>query len=168
MAEGAQRWIAVYTRPHFEWTVAHQLEDRGLVAFVPAQRRRHVWSDRTKWVDVPLIPSYAFVCLSPTQHHRLYDISGLVRPIMFHGRVAIIRETEMELLRKAEQHPETEAVAMHSGFMRGSAVQVTGGLFAGYRGVVMNSQKSCTVAISIEELSYAVVVSVNATDVQVM
>jgi transcription antitermination factor NusG len=166
MEEGEQRWIAVYTRARSERSVARQLEERGLTSFVPLQRRLHKWSDRSKWVEQPLIPSYVFVLLSPPEHHRLFDIPGFVRVIMFNGRVAVVRPVEIELLRRTEHHPEAEVVGFNQ-LTRGESVQIIGGLFAGYAGVVVHSEADYRVAVSIEELSYAVVVSVQATDVKV-
>lgn len=166
MEEGEQRWIAVYTRARSERSVARQLEERGLTSFVPLQRRLHKWSDRSKWVEQPLIPSYVFVLLSPPEHHRLFDIPGFVRVIMFNGRVAVLRPSEIEFLRRTEHHPEAQAVGQ-SQFTRGESVQIVGGLFAGYAGVVVHSEADYRVAVSIEELSYAVVVSVQTTDVKV-
>jgi transcription antitermination factor NusG len=84
---------------------------------------------------------------------------------MFNGRVAVVRPVEIELLRRTEHHPETEAVGIEQ-FARGESVQIVGGLFAGYTGVVVRSEESCRVAVRIEELSYAVVLTVQTTDVK--
>jgi transcriptional antiterminator RfaH len=165
MDEGEQRWIVVYTRARCERSVARQLQERGLTPFVPLQRRLHKWSDRSKWVEQPLIPSYVFVLLSPPEHHRLFDIPGFVRVIMFNGRVAVVRPVEIELLRRTEHHPKAEAVGIEQ-FTRGEHVQIIAGLFTGYAGVVVHSEADYRVAVSIEELSYAVVLTLQTTDVK--
>jgi transcription antitermination factor NusG len=116
-------------------------------------------------VEHPLIPSYVFVLLSPAEHYRLFDIPGFVRVVMFNGRVAVIRPMEIELLKRTVHHPETKAVGIEQ-YARGENVQIVGGLFAGYSGVVVHSEASCKVAVSIVELSYAVVVTVESTDVK--
>jgi transcription antitermination factor NusG len=84
---------------------------------------------------------------------------------MFNGHIAIIRSGEIEFLRRTEHHPEAEAIGMH--LVHGEHVEITGGPFAGYSGSMMHTQNSCTVAVRIEELSYAVVVKVRAADVKV-
>ena len=166
MDEGEQKWIAAYTRARSERTVARQLQEKGLTSFVPLQRHLHKWSDRSKWVVQPLIPSYVFVLLSPAEHHQLFDIPGLVRVVMFNGRIAVIRPSEIEFFRRTEQHPETEAIGMHM-LQRGEQVEIVSGLFAGYSGSMERTENSCSVAVRIEELAYAVVVKVRATDVKV-
>jgi transcription antitermination factor NusG len=84
---------------------------------------------------------------------------------MFNGRIAVIRPEEIELLRRAEHHPKTEAVAIEQ-VKRGEGVQIVGGLFAGYSGVVLRTEEGCRVAVTIEQLSYAVVVSVQTKEVK--
>ena len=166
MGEGEQQWIAVYTRARSERTVARQLAERGMTSFVPLQRRLHKWSDRSKWVEQPLIPSYVFVLLSPAEHHQLFDIPGLVRVIMFNGRIAVIRPKEIEFLRRTEQHPDAEAIGMHL-VQQGEHVEIVSGLFAGYSGLMVSTENGTSVAVRIEELAYAVVVKVRATDLKV-
>ena len=166
MDEGAERWIAVYTRARCERSVARQLQERGLTSFVPLQRQLHKWSDRSKWVEQPLIPSYVFVFISPNTHHQLFDIPGLVRVVMFNGRIAVIRPTEIELLRRTEHHPEVKMIGMQR-FHHGEHVDIIDGPFAGYSGHVLEMENSYSVAISIEELSYAVVVKVQTAEVKV-
>ena len=167
MDEGDQQWIAVYTRARSEQSVARQLQDRGLTSFVPLQRRLHKWSDRSKWIEQPLIPSYVFVLLSSSEHHQLFDVPGLVRVVMFNGRVAVIQPKEIEFLRRSEHHPDAKAIGMHL-VQCGEHVEITGGLFAGYSGSMVQVENTCTVAVRIEELSYAVVVKVRATDVKIV
>jgi transcription antitermination factor NusG len=84
---------------------------------------------------------------------------------MFNGRVAVVRPAEIELLRRTEHHPEAEVVGIEQ-FTRGESVQIVGGLFAGYTGVVIHSESCYKVAVRIEELSYAVVLTVQTTDVK--
>ena len=165
MGEGKQIWIAAYTRAHAEKRVALQIRDRGVSCFVPLQRRLHTWSDRSRWVEEPLIPSYVFVFLSPPEHHRLFDIPGFVRIVMFHGRAAVVRPEEIALLQKTEAHSHAKAVTANQ-IVRGERVEIVGGVFAGHSGVVVRGEKSNRVAIIIEELSFAVIVDVQPADVR--
>ena len=166
MNDQDQKWIAVYTRARSEKRVAFLIHERGLTSFVPLQHRLHKWSDRSKWVDEPLIPSYVFVLLSPFEHHLLFDIPALVRVVMFNGRVAVIRPEEIGLLRKTEAHRHVKAVAVDQ-IARGERVEIVGGVFAGHSGVVVRGEKGLRIAVSIEELSYAVIVTVQPADLKV-
>ncbi len=162
-----ERWIAVYTRPRCERVTARYLVDCGFSSYVPLRRRLHRWSDRSKWVDVPLIPSYVFVLMPGREHYMLYETPGFVRFIMFHGRVARIRPEDLELLRRSEKHDEAMAIGTQA-IPQGTRVLITGGMFSGYSGQVLHQENDCAVAISIEELSLAVVVRVLTVDLKVL
>jgi len=57
--------------------VQRQLELMGIEAYVPLKKEYHRWSDRVKLVDVPLIPSYVFVCPNPTQYLKMFTVNGI-------------------------------------------------------------------------------------------
>jgi transcriptional antiterminator RfaH len=165
MAQQDSRWIAVYSRARFERVLARYLQQRGLTSFVPLRRCLHRWSDRFKWVEEPLLPSYVFVFLASTQHEHLFDAPGAIRIVNFRGRVAVVRPEEIEFLRRVEGHPGAEGVA--GRFQRGRYVKIVRGVFEGYSGIIANiGEQYCTVAVGIEELSYAVQVKVSRADVE--
>jgi len=71
------KWIAIYTKARHEKQVQRQLELMGIEAYVPLKKEYHRWSDRVKLVDVPLIPSYVFVCPNPTQYLKMFTVNGI-------------------------------------------------------------------------------------------
>jgi transcriptional antiterminator RfaH len=161
------RWLAVYTRAQCERSLAQYLRERGLTSFVPLQRRRHRWSDRFKWVEEPLIPSYVFVFLSAFQHGHLYEAPGAVGLVTFRGRPAVVRQDEIDFLRRTERHAETSAIGRTKA-ERGRAVRITGGLFAGYSGTVVCAGEYYAIAVSIDEIAYSVQVKVPCADVSLV
>ena len=168
MAQYDCRWIAVYSRARCERSLARYLQQRGLTSFVPLRRSLHRWSDRFKWVEEPLIPSYVFVFLSSFQHEHLFEAPGAVRIVSFRGRTAVVREEEIDFLRRAEGHPDTVAVGA-SQCCRGRTVKITRGLFEGYAGtVVYAGERDYTVAVAIDELAYSVQVRVSRADAEVV
>jgi len=167
MASGEPGWIAIYTKSRFERVAARYLHDCGMTSYVPLRRRLHRWSDRKKWVELPLIPSYVFVMIPGREHYRLYEAPGFVKFIMFHDRVASVRPTDIELLRRSELHEEAQTIGTPS-IPKGTKVMITGGPFSGYSGSVVHEDKGCAIAIGIEELALAVVVKVLAADVRAL
>ena len=49
-----KKWIAVYTKPRHEKTLAQELEKKGIESYLPLLKERRKWSDRKKWVEFPL------------------------------------------------------------------------------------------------------------------
>ena len=54
------QWFALRVRSRCEKVVAVAARSKGFEDFLPLHRRRQRWSDRSKWVEVPLFPGYLF------------------------------------------------------------------------------------------------------------
>lgn len=67
LPEEPARWYAVWTRPRHEKKVAADLQEKGVVTYLPLLTQVHRWSDRRKMIEVPLFPCYAFV-------HSVFDL----------------------------------------------------------------------------------------------
>ena len=57
-------WFVIYTKPNHERKIAEQLEKMDASPFLPTVKKLRVWSDRRKYIDMPLFPSYVFVNLT--------------------------------------------------------------------------------------------------------
>ncbi|MDI6804526.1 MAG: UpxY family transcription antiterminator [Bacteroidota bacterium] len=153
-------WIALYTRSRHEQSVARQLTLYGIESFVPMRKELHKWSDRKRLVDVPLMPSYVFAYLPLNEHHQVFGVPGIVRIVMFNKRVAIVNPSEIELLRKVCRTENPVSVKTLK-FCVKDEVEIISGLFAGYRGTVVQFGKNYKVGIQIKEIDYSVVVDVS-------
>src|SRR5262249_31812031 len=58
---GIARWYAIQTIPNHEKKVGQQLGLDGLDVFVPTLMRESRWTDRTKVIEEPIFPGYAFL-----------------------------------------------------------------------------------------------------------
>lgn len=158
-------WIALYTRARHELKIAEQINRLGFEAYVPLRREIHRWSDRKKWVEVPLIPSYVFVHIDLRDYFQVFTVPGIVWPIMFHGRIARIRDHEIELLRCATKSEEEVTVSTQD-YRVMDDVEITGGLFVGRYGKVVMSGSKYKISIRIEELEYSVVIELPKADIR--
>lgn len=159
LSDQSQVWIAVYTRPRWEKTVAAQLHCAAIETYVPIRHELRQWSDRKKVLETPLLPSYVLVRLTPSQYQRVYQADGVVRVVMFRGRVAIVQQQEIDLLRRIEQAGQPLSVSSNL-FRANEEVQITSGAFQGLHGRVIRSDGTCRVVLEIHELSFAFVVDV--------
>lgn len=158
-------WIALYTRPRHERSVGEQLQRLGMESYVPLRQEIRRWSDRRKKVLVPLIPSYVFVHLDPGDHHRVFAAHGIVRVVAFNGRIAVVRPSEIELLRAATRYEHPVSISTAS-FHENDPVEIVDGLFKGYCGRVVHADKMYTVGIRIEELGCSLLLEVPTVHVR--
>ena len=94
------RWMAVYTFPRAEKKVSERLRQAGFDQYLPLKRVKRRWSDRVKWVDFPVIPSYVFVKCRPAERDQVLQMDGVVQFVRNRGLPAIIRDEEMERMWK--------------------------------------------------------------------
>lgn len=92
-------WYAVYTRPRFEKKVFNRLEEQGIQAYLPLQKKLKQWSDRKKWVEQPLFTSYVFVKIDRRDYDRVLKTDGVVAYVSFEGKAAKIRQEEIDTLK---------------------------------------------------------------------
>src|SRR4051812_19804854 len=64
------QWFALRVRSNFERLVSGLLQAKGIEDFLPTYRRRRVWSDRIRHLDLPLFPGYVF-CKIPVEARSL-------------------------------------------------------------------------------------------------
>lgn len=144
-------WYVLYTFPRAEKQVKERIDKEGVTCWLPLHRSPRVWSDRVKLVDVPLFNSYIFVYCTETVLRSLIRIYGVVRIVYYDGKPAIVREEEIDAIKKflieAEAHP----------LCSGEEVEILCGAMKGVTGTVMQINKTHLV-LSLEQVSATVCV----------
>jgi transcription antitermination factor NusG len=100
MSVGNGNWYAVYTKPRWEKKVNELLLKAGVEAYCPLNKVRKKWSDRIKWVEEPLFKSYVFVKIAEEEQTAVRMVNGIVNFVYWLGRPAIIKDKEIEIIRK--------------------------------------------------------------------
>jgi transcription antitermination factor NusG len=131
----SKKWFAVYTRPRWEKKVHKLLEEKGIDSYCPLNKVHRKWSDRIKVVDEPLFKSYVFVKVSEDEKTQVRMTEGVVNFIYWLGKPAIIKEKEIETIKKfLNDHHDVEVSPME--IKAGKKVRVESGIFMGKQGTV--------------------------------
>ncbi len=146
------KWFAVYTKPRQERTVEKQLLRQGIEYYLPLKHELRQWSDRKKWIESPLFPSYIFVKITTKEYSTVKNVSGVLKFVNFSGERLSIREEEIDLIRRAVSSKQILEVARSSAFMVGNYVEITEGILAGALGKLVNVAGRERVGIEIESL----------------
>jgi len=152
-------WYAVYTRSRFEKKVAQQLTENGIECYVPLIRVMRQWSDRRKLVLEPAIRSYVFVRVHESQYRKVIEVQGAVRYVYFEGRPAVIREEEIETLKRVIDS-QLEVECLPDQLPRGSRVRVVEGPLTGIEGELVQYLGKQKVAIRVEAIRQVMMVTV--------
>ena len=166
MPEIERRWYVVHTRSNFEKRVSADLSAKGLESYLPSFRQIHQWKDRKKAVELPVFPGYVFVRMSDTGESRLSVLraAGAVRLLGNGAGLEPVPETELDSVRKLVD--SGMPFSLHPFLREGTRVRVTGGALDGVEGILATVKNQARLVISVETLSSAVSVEVDAARVE--
>ena len=153
-------WYAVHTVARHEKRVAQQLQEAGVVNFLPLMQQIRQWSDRRMAVEVPLFSCYAFVRMAQTPQERL-KVLRTPGVLGFVGSERVgtpIPRQEIENLQTAIR--EKIPYAVHPFVEAGKRVRIRGGVLNGMEGVLLGQAGSKRLVVSVELLRKSVSIQV--------
>ncbi len=154
-----KNWYVWYTQPRVEKKLQKRLEAEDIEVFLPLIKQLRQWSDRKKWVEMPLFNGYIFTRISPRRFQEVRQTDGIVTFIRFEGKPAIMTEEEIQQIRQLIVDPENLEIVHHE-FYEGERVQVIAGPLMGIEGLVVEQKGIKKVAVNIEKLGKSILVHV--------
>jgi transcription antitermination factor NusG len=154
----AGRWFAVRVKPKAERVVTTLAREKGFEEFLPLYKERRRWSDRFKWVEVPLFPGYVFCRLKTESRLPILVIPGVLHFVGI-GKVPVpIADAEVAAIQ----------AAMRSGLVAepwpyltvGQRVAVEEGPLAGVEGLLVEARKGHRIVVSISLLQRSIAVEI--------
>lgn len=132
-------WKVLYTASRQEKKVARYLEDAGVSFYLPMVKKLRVWSDRKKWVEMPLFGGYVFVKPDAAQRTRVLEIPGVVKYLRYNGQDALASDAEIQLIKTLiEKGYELDEYSGDVDFQRGDRVKVVSGPMKSYQGEILS------------------------------
>ncbi|MGO4906192.1 UpxY family transcription antiterminator [Flavobacterium sp. W20_MBD1_R3] len=128
-------WYVVYTKPKWEKKVAEQLQKMGVECYCPLIIQMRQWSDRKKKVEVPLFNSYVFVHLTEAERNVVFQSVGAVRYLFWLGKPAIVRDEEIDVIKKWLNTSDTVDLTV-SSYQIGETIQLESGPFTAQKATV--------------------------------
>jgi transcriptional antiterminator RfaH len=153
-------WYVIYTRPKQEKKVAGALSEIGIDHLLPTARTLRTWSDRKKYIDAPMFPSYIFVHLKQRQDYfNALNIDGALFYIRFGQEVAMVRNHVIDGLRLIlENSPDVEVSNLR--FQPGQQLVIQEGVFAGLTCEVVEHKNQQKMIVRINLLNTNVLASI--------
>lgn len=100
----------IYTKPRHEIKVLDTINEMKITSFFPTRKVLRIWSDRKKYVEDPIFPSYIFVYLRNLHdYYAGVKIDGIIRYIKFGNELARVNDsviTSMRILLKLDKDLE--------------------------------------------------------------
>jgi transcription antitermination factor NusG len=130
-------WYAVYTKPRWEKKVALLLSEKGVENYCPLNKVIKQWSDRRKVILEPVFKSYVFVKVEDDKKWDLKKINGIINYVYWLGKPAVIKEEEINTIRKFLNEFSDVQVSDDRGLKINSKVRIKQGLMMNYHGMLV-------------------------------
>jgi transcription antitermination factor NusG len=155
-----KKWYAIYSKPRWEKKVDILLQKRNIISWCPVQKVEKQWSDRKKVVEEPLFRSYVFIRIDikTTEKLNVLTTDGVLNFVNYLGKPAVIRDEEMELIRKylAEKDVKIEILSME-GYKENMEVKVNQGVFMDKTGKIIHGGRK-KVYVQLQSLGHVMIV----------
>jgi transcription elongation factor/antiterminator RfaH len=162
------RWFAVWTKSRQEKSVAEKLHTLGIQHYLPLKSELHKWSDRKKIVATPLFNGYLFVNVNVQTNGRLQvlKVPGVGALVGNQAGPLPIPDQQIEDIRKVL----TSGVecSVQPSLKKGDRVRVVEGALAGLEGILVHSQATSRVLVSIEMIRQCLSVNVPQSSVELI
>lgn len=159
-------WFAVQTRPRHEKKVNMGLKEKGLRSFLPVRQERRKWSDRQKWIELPLFSQYVFVRLAEGTElrTRVLRMSGVVRFAGAGGRGTPIPDEQIENLQTISDH--RVPCTPHEFLKVGERVRIRGGALNGIEGILASIKSDRSVVVSVDLIQKSIAIRIDGFEVE--
>ncbi len=154
-------WYALYTRPRYEKKAQVFLQEKGIEVFLPLYKTLRQWSDRKKFVELPLFSSYIFVHTDAQEFHSVLSTVGIVKFVSFEGKAVPIPQRQMENLFLLI-NGSIEIEKTHKVFKPGQKVKVCVGPMQGLTGELVKAGSKDRVLIRFEHINQNLLVNIPA------
>jgi transcription antitermination factor NusG len=160
------KWLAIYTKPRWEKKVHRLLTDKGVESYCPLNKVKRKWSDRVKTIEEPLFKSYVFVKVTDDDRTKVRLTNGVVNFVYWNGKPAVIREKEIQLIKRfLDDHENVMVRPME--FAKDQQVLITSGTFMDFRATVLDVRKK-EVKVVIESLGQELIAYVDKTKLTIV
>lgn len=130
------KWYVVYTRPRWEKKVSGILMARGIEYYCPLNKVMKQWSDRKKIVLEPLFKGYVFIKIPDAQKWEVKSIEGVLNYVYWLGKPAIVKEQEIDTIRKfLQEFRDIEVVEKQ--LTVNSKVLIKQGVLMNFHGIII-------------------------------
>jgi transcription antitermination factor NusG len=155
----SKSWFAVYVKSRTEKKVAAEFQKLGIEYFLPIVKELRQWSDRKKWVEVPLFRSYVFVHIGLKDYFRVLQVNGASRYITFEGKAVAIPNQQIEAVRYFLNGKDQDLID-ETSWKKGRKVEIISGSLTGLSGELVEVKGKHKVKVEIEAVGSSILIEI--------
>jgi transcription antitermination factor NusG len=155
--EEKESWKVVYIASRQEKKVALRLEQEGIQYFLPLYKKLSQWSDRKKWVEVPLFNGYLFVKPNALQRDKVTELPGVVAYVRYNKEDAVVKQKEIDIISKVlSSGYSLETINKPEDFEIGEQVLVVEGPLKGQKVDILRQNNEESFLVSFDTLGQSI------------
>ena len=158
--ETPYHWYALYTKSRAEKKVYNDLLYKGFEAYLPLRKVLKHWSDRKKWVEMPIINSYVFIRIQKDDFLQVLDTKGVVSFVSIKRSPVKIPDCEIKAMQQTVASNMSFNVEP-STIQKGQIITITSGPLKGITGEVFDLKNPKKIYLRISNLGYTLVVNLD-------
>lgn len=157
MIEKEKNWHALYVASRQEKKVHEKLQKKNIEVYLPVLKTMRQWSDRKKMVEMPLLNGYIFVRIDATQNEKTLQTPGVVNFVRAEGKIAKVRETEIERLKQLiELGYQMEVNGVKHNYKEGDKIRITSGALKNIEGFVVENKEGRYIDVLLESIGQSI------------
>ena len=145
-----KRWYALRVRSRCEKKVAEAGRKKGYEEFLPLCGSHRRWSDRLKWVELPLFPGYVFFRIDWEDRLPILRIDGALHFVGGGEKPVPLADSEIRAIQDVTA--SRVAVGPYPFLEEGHRVRLRSGPLAGVEGLLVETDHGPHVAVSLHLL----------------
>lgn len=162
------QWYAIYTRANAEKKLFDNLQEKNIECYLPMRKVLKFWSDRKKWVEVPLFRCYLFVKVSYKEFFTALNTPGVVCYVSFGGKAQCIPEGQIKNIRSFLSQCDHEITVSYERIQKGVTVEVLQGSLKGIIGEVINICGQTRLLIRIDSMNCSLYANISKDEVKIL
>jgi transcription antitermination factor NusG len=163
-----KNWYAIYVQPRAEKKVSQALEGKGLEHYLPLRKSLHQWSDRKKWVEIPVISGYIFVNISPNERMDVLKTGFVHSYVRYLGQDAIIPEKQINAMKCALGNTDLTVNIDSNDYKTDQPVRVVKGPLAGLTGNLVSIKNRKKFIILLEQIRMNIVIEIPVSQIEII
>jgi len=127
------------------------LEKLGCTFYLPIQKQLHYWSDRKKWVDVPVLSPYIFLYTNELDRKIIFQTTNNFHFLRYENGLATAKPDEVETVKLICTY-STNLKIESQPLKKGDLIEITHGPLSGMKGHVLQENGNLRFHIQVPSL----------------
>ncbi|MCG8578513.1 MAG: UpxY family transcription antiterminator [Bacteroidales bacterium] len=153
-----KQWYALYTKSRGEKKAFEQLTALGIETYLPLKKTLRQWSDRKKWVEMPVISSYIFVKIPKAAYRDVFKANSIVAYVSYKGKACVIPDSDILAMKRTIENQLDFSIEANQ-IEKGQQITVTSGPLEGIKGEVVDIKGKKKIILRIQHIGYTLVVN---------